>query len=48
MVMGCSRKDPNLLVNLVQTNLKKVNETKILGVIFDNNLRFDNHIYNIC
>ncbi len=46
--MGCSRKDPNLLVNLVQNNLKKVNETNILSVIFDKNLRFDNYIYNIC
>ncbi len=48
MVMGCPKKDPNLLVNLGQNNLKRVNETKILGVIFDNDLRFDNHINNIC
>jgi hypothetical protein len=48
MVMGCPKKDPNLLVNLGQNNLKSVNETKILGVIFDNDLRYYNHINNIC
>jgi hypothetical protein len=48
MVMGCSKKDPNLLLSLGQNNLKRVNETKILDVIFDNDLRFDNHINNIC
>ncbi len=47
MVMGCPKKDSNLFVNLGQNNLKRVNETKILGVIFDNDLRFDNHINNI-
>jgi hypothetical protein len=46
--MRCPKKDPNLLVNLGQNNLKRVNETKIIGVIFDNDLRFDNHINNIC
>ncbi len=45
--MGCLKNDPNLLVNLGQNNLKRVNETKILDVIFDNDLRFDNHINNI-
>jgi hypothetical protein len=48
MVMECPKKDLNLLVNLGQNNLKRVNETKILGVIFDSDLRFDNHINNIC
>jgi hypothetical protein len=47
MVMECPKKDPNLLVNLGQNNLKSVNETKIIGVIFDNDLRYYNHINNI-
>jgi hypothetical protein len=48
MVMGCPKKEPNLLVNIRTKQSKRVNETKILGVIFDNDLRFDNHINNIC
>jgi hypothetical protein len=47
MVTECPKKDSNLLVNLGQNNLKRVNETEILGVIFDNDFRFDNHINNI-
>ncbi len=43
-----SQKRSQFISKLGQNNLKRVNETKILGVIFDNNFRFDNYINNIC
>ena len=44
MLMGCPLKSTELNITLEGKPLKRVYETKILGVIFDHDLRFDNHI----
>ena len=49
MLIDISGKNCNALKLHIGSNaLKKVRETKILGIVFDDNLKFKAHIENIC
>ena len=44
MIMGCPRKATEIHLKLGDLQFKRVSETKILGIILDHNLRFDEQI----
>ena len=44
MIMGCPRKAIEIHLKLGDLQLKRVSETKILGIILNHNLRFDEKI----
>jgi hypothetical protein len=48
LLMGCPFKTTSININLNGNNLKRVYETKLLGVIIDHDLKFDEHIRNLC
>jgi hypothetical protein len=47
IVMGCPLKSTQITIKLGQHCLKRVNQTKILGVTIDHDLRFNQHIENL-
>jgi hypothetical protein len=46
--MGCPLKTTSININLNGNNLKRVYEIKLLGIVFDHDLRFDEHVQNLC
>jgi hypothetical protein len=48
MLMGCPLKSTTININFNGNDLNRVYETKLLGVIFDHDLRFDEHIHKLC
>ena len=48
MIMGCPPKSVEMNVILGNRPLKRVFDSKVLGVTFDHDLRFESHINNIC
>jgi hypothetical protein len=46
--MGCPLKTTSINIYLNGNNLKRVYETKLLGVIFYDDLRFDEHVQKSC
>ena len=48
ILMGCPRNETTINVRLGEQCLSRVKETKILGLIFDNDMRFKSQLNTIC
>jgi hypothetical protein len=46
MITGCPLKSTKISLKLGNNELKRVYQTKVLGVVIDRDLRFDDHIQN--
>jgi hypothetical protein len=47
IIMGCPLRSTKISLKLGNNELKRVYQTKVLGVTIDHDLRFDDHIQNI-
>jgi hypothetical protein len=47
ILMGCPRSQTNINLVFNSTELQRVSETRILGVVFDHEMRFKTHIQNV-
>ena len=48
VLMGCPRSETTINIRLGDQNLARVKETKVLGLIFDNEMRFKTQLNTIC